>query len=106
MTSPGQVNRSRKDHLNIRILHSGSKAQDKEIPETVVCRILMFKWSFGPPFKALSALETGPHWRATNLTSRPAAEAVAMGAKIETCIPHRQRLAIRSSGSPYFRNVP
>ena len=37
-----------KDHLSIRIPHPGSKAQDKGgIPETMVCRILLFMWSFG-----------------------------------------------------------
>ena len=37
-----------KDHLNRRILHSDSKAQDKGIPETTVCRMLVFKGPFGP----------------------------------------------------------
>ena len=32
----------------IKILHSGPKAQEKWIPETMVCRILVFMWSFGP----------------------------------------------------------
>ena len=35
--------------LNIRILHSGSKAYDKEIPETMrFGRIFVFMWSFDP----------------------------------------------------------
>ena len=36
-----------KDHINIRISHSGSRAQDRGIPEIMVGRILMFMWSFG-----------------------------------------------------------
>ena len=43
--------RGTKDHLKIRILRSGSKAQGKEDsrnPETMVRRILMFMWSVGP----------------------------------------------------------
>ena len=36
-----------RDHINIRISHSGSKAQFKGIPETLFWRILMFIWSFG-----------------------------------------------------------
>ena len=42
--------RGRKDCINIRILHSVSKAkaQEKGIPETMVCRILMFTQSLGP----------------------------------------------------------
>ena len=34
--------------ISIRMRHSGSQARDKEIPETMVCRILVFRWSFGP----------------------------------------------------------
>ena len=34
--------------VNTRILRFGSKAQDKGIPETMVCRILLFMWSLGP----------------------------------------------------------
>ena len=37
-----------KDHTNIRILHPGAKAQNRGIPEIIVCRILMFRWSLGP----------------------------------------------------------
>ena len=37
-----------KDHIVIRILHSDPKAKDKGIPESVVCRILVFMLSFGP----------------------------------------------------------
>ena len=37
-----------KDHINRRILHSGSKAQKRGIPEIRVCRIVMFMRSFGP----------------------------------------------------------
>ena len=36
------------DHMNLRILHSGSMAQTKGIPGFIVCQILMFMWSFGP----------------------------------------------------------
>ena len=32
----------------MRILHAGSKAQDRVILETMVCRILVFAWSCGP----------------------------------------------------------
>ena len=37
-----------KDHLHIRILHSGANAQDKGIHETMVCRIRMLSWPIGP----------------------------------------------------------
>ena len=37
-----------KGHINIRISHSGSKAQYEGIPEIMVCRILVFMWSLGP----------------------------------------------------------
>ena len=37
-----------KDHINIRILHSGSKAQDTQDCRNHGCRILMFMRSFGP----------------------------------------------------------
>ena len=38
--------RGQKDHINIRISHSGSKAKDKRgIPETLFGRILMVMWS-------------------------------------------------------------
>ena len=43
--------RGPKDHINIRILQFGSKVQDKPktqtrgIPNTMICRILAFKWS-------------------------------------------------------------
>ena len=40
--------RGPRDHINIRILHSGFKAQDKGIRETMVPRILTFMWSFAP----------------------------------------------------------
>ena len=40
--------RGQKDHMNIRILQSGFEAQDKGLPETMVCRILMLSWSVGP----------------------------------------------------------
>ena len=36
------IDRGPKDHINVRILHSGSKAQYKGIPEIMVSRILMF----------------------------------------------------------------
>ena len=36
------------DDTNIGILHSGSKAQDRGIPETMAYRILMFMWSLEP----------------------------------------------------------
>ena len=41
------MSRDPKDHINTRILHSGSKDQYKGIPDTMVGRILMFMWSFG-----------------------------------------------------------
>ena len=41
------------------IRHSGSKAQDKGIPETIVCRILLLTLSFGPVTK----LEAHHFWR-------------------------------------------
>ena len=35
------------DHIHIRISHSGSQAQQKRgIPEILLCRILMFIWSY------------------------------------------------------------
>ena len=37
-----------KGHINMSILHSGPKAQDKGIPPNLASRILMFMWSFGP----------------------------------------------------------
>ena len=40
--------RGSKGHMNVRISHSGSKAQRKGIPEVMVCRILMF----GGPLEA------------------------------------------------------
>ena len=39
---------SPKGHTNRRILHSGSKAQDKGIPETMICRILCLRGLLGP----------------------------------------------------------
>ena len=39
--------RGPKDHINIRILHSGSKAQEREIPETMVSSILVLMCPFG-----------------------------------------------------------
>ena len=37
------------DHINVRILHSDSKAQDKgDSRKCGLCRVLMFMWSFGP----------------------------------------------------------
>ena len=36
-----------KDHINMRILHAGSIAQDNGTPEAMVYRILMFMWPFG-----------------------------------------------------------
>ena len=38
-----------KDYMNTRILHIGLRPKTRGIPETVVCRILMFMWSFGHP---------------------------------------------------------
>ena len=35
------IHRGPKDHRTARILHSGSKAQTKGIPETMVCSILV-----------------------------------------------------------------
>ena len=40
--------RGPRDPLNIRIFHSGAKAQDDEDTEIVPCGILVFLWSFGP----------------------------------------------------------
>ena len=40
--------------MNISVSHSGSKALYSRTPEIMVCRILMFMWSFGPLPKALS----------------------------------------------------
>ena len=39
--------RDPKYHMNIRILDLGSKTQARGIPETKVCGILRFMWSFG-----------------------------------------------------------
>ena len=39
--------RGSKDHITMRILHSGSKAQDKKVPETMVWRVFMCTWSLG-----------------------------------------------------------
>ena len=39
--------RGPKDHISMRILSSCSKPQDKEIPEVMVGRMLMFMSSFG-----------------------------------------------------------
>ena len=41
------ASRSHTDHINLRILHSGSGAMTRWIPETMVCRILASMWSFG-----------------------------------------------------------
>ena len=48
-TSPTHkpIVRARKHHMNIQILYSGSRALPTGIPETVVCRILMFVSSIG-----------------------------------------------------------
>ena len=40
--------RGRKDDITIRISRSGSRTSRKGIPATMVARILMFRWSFGP----------------------------------------------------------
>ena len=40
--------RSPNDHTNKRILQPASRAQDKRIPEAMVCRILRFMRSFQP----------------------------------------------------------
>ena len=45
--------RGPKDHINIRISHSGLKAQYKGESKIVVGRILVFKWSFGPLHQCL-----------------------------------------------------
>ena len=42
------ASRGPKDHINMRVLHSGSKAKDQQIPETMICRILGIMWFFGP----------------------------------------------------------
>ena len=34
--------------INMRILHSGPNPKASGIPETMVCRALMFMWSFEP----------------------------------------------------------
>ena len=39
------VGRGPSDHINIRILHPGSKAQDKGASRTMDCRMM---WSVGP----------------------------------------------------------
>ena len=36
--------RGLKDHISIRMLHSGSKPKTRRIPETMVCRILVIMW--------------------------------------------------------------
>ena len=40
--------RAPKGHMNIRIPHSGSGAKAMGIPKTMICRILVLVWSFGP----------------------------------------------------------
>ena len=47
-----ELSRRPKDHINIRILRFGAKAQYKGgMPDRLFCRILMFMWSFlGPTF--------------------------------------------------------
>ena len=47
------ITRGPRDHVHKRILHSDSKAQDKGIPETMVCRMLVFAWSLGPPMTGM-----------------------------------------------------
>ena len=44
---PRSIMTDPQDHIDIRILHSHSKAQKRE---TKVCRILMFLWSMGPEY--------------------------------------------------------
>ena len=43
-----RLGRGRKERANTRIPHPGSKAQGSGIPDTMVCRILGFRWPFGP----------------------------------------------------------
>ena len=49
--------RGPKDHINMRIPLPGSKAQDKGIPETMVCRSRVFTWSMRPEWPPKK-----PHW--------------------------------------------
>ena len=39
--------RGAKDHTNTSISHQGFKANVREMPEIMSCRILVFMWSFG-----------------------------------------------------------
>ena len=45
-----------KDHISIRISHSGAKARYKGDTRNLACRILMFMWSFGSASQACSEL--------------------------------------------------
>ena len=40
---------SYRDRINALTIQSGAKAQNKRIPETMACRILLFVWSFEAP---------------------------------------------------------
>ena len=51
--------RGTRDHVKRRILHLGSQAPERGIPEVMVCRILIFTWPFGPwPYHEYKNLET------------------------------------------------
>ena len=56
----GCANKGPNSHINIRILHSCSKAQDKRIPETRGCRILIiFKLQYGPDWNHCYGIHVG-----------------------------------------------
>ena len=63
---PDEERKGPKDHTSIRILHSGSKAQERRTPETMACtfRILVFMWSFGARERGhLTFLEARSPWK-------------------------------------------
>ena len=60
-----------KDHINTRILHSGPNAQYKGIPEPMVCRILMFLWSFGFLEASGAEIRTRPRSQLRALNPKP-----------------------------------
>ena len=92
-----------KDHINIRISHSSSKAQLRGIPETMVCRILMSMWSGGPIRCAHTISEPGTQmawlanagcrigrlelWRGHGRGSQGRLEPTAWTYSVETCGP-------------------
>ena len=56
--------------LNMRIIHSGSKAQDEGISETMLCNILVFMWSFWAPMTVCSSNAAKPVREASSVSIR------------------------------------